>query len=233
MIEITDHLPEIRERVATLLAQSGRAPDDAMILAVSKGHDAAAVRAAAAAGQRDFGESYVREALEKMDALADLDLVWHFVGRIQANKTRAIAERFQWVHTLDREKVATRLSDQRPPDLPALKVLIQVDQAGEPQKGGVPVERVADLARAVLELPRLELAGLMSIPPLTEDRERTRTLFAELRKLRETLAAEGVAAPLLSMGMSADYDLAITEGSGCVRIGTAIFGPRPPQRVIV
>lgn len=198
-----------------------------MILAVSKGQRVDALRAAAAAGQRDFGESYVREALEKMDALADLHLSWHFIGRIQANKTRPIAECFHWVHTLDREKIAARLDTQRPAGAPPLKVLIQVDQAGEPQKGGVPEADVAGLARAVLELPRLELAGLMSIPPLSADPEQTRPLFRRLRALREQLADAGIAAPMLSMGMSADYGPALAEGSNCVRIGTAIFGTRP------
>lgn len=226
MTEITYHLAEIRERVATILTRSGRAADDAMILAVSKGQSAAAVRAAAAAGQRDFGESYVREALAKMDELAELSLRWHFVGRIQANKTRPIAERFQWVHTLDREKVAIRLDGQRPAQAPRLKVLIQVDLAGEAQKGGVPEAGVADLARAVLELPRLELAGLMTIPPLTDDHARTGALYGRLRELRERLAQSGIAAPALSMGMSGDYELALAQGSTCVRVGTAIFGPR-------
>ncbi len=209
-----------------MLTRSGRAADDAMILAVSKGQSAAAVRAAAAAGQRDFGESYVREALAKMDELAGLGLRWHFVGRIQANKTRPIAERFQWVHTLDREKIAIRLDSQRPAQAPRLKVLIQVDLAGEAQKGGVPEAGVADLARAVLELPRLELAGLMSIPPLTDDGARTSALYGRLRELRERLAQSGIAAPALSMGMSGDYELALAQGSTCVRVGTAIFGPR-------
>lgn len=226
MTEITYHLAEIRERVATMLTRSGRAANDAMILAVSKGQSAAAVRAAAAAGQRDFGESYVREALAKMDELAGLGLRWHFVGRIQANKTRPIAERFQWVHTLDREKIAIRLDGQRPAQAPPLKVLIQVDLAGEAQKGGVPEAGAADLARAVLELPRLELAGLMSIPPLTDDRAHTSALYGRLRALRERLAQSGIAAPELSMGMSGDYELALAQGSTCVRVGTAIFGPR-------
>lgn len=216
----------MRKRVATAVASSGRAEDDVAILAVSKGHGAAAIRAAAEAGQRDFGESYLGEALAKMDELAELDLRWHFVGRIQANKTRAIAERFQWVHTLDREKVARRLDGQRPAGAPPLKTLIQVDQAGEPQKGGVPEARVAELAGAVRALPRLELAGLMSIPPRSDDPDATSAYFRRLRALRDELADAGLAAPMLSMGMSGDYELAIAEGSSCIRIGTAIFGPR-------
>lgn len=226
MTEITDHLAEIRERVATALARSGRGGDDVLILAVSKGHAAAAIRAAADAGQRDFGESYVGEALPKMDELADLDLRWHFIGRIQANKTRAIAERFDYVHTLDREKIARRLDSRRPAAAAPLKALIQVDQAGEPQKGGVPEADVAELARTVLALPRLELAGLMSLPPLSKEPTATAAYFRRLHALRSELAATGVAAPMLSMGMSADFELALAEGSGCIRIGTAIFGPR-------
>lgn len=226
MTEITDHLAEIRERVAGALARARRPADAAMILAVSKGQPAAAIRAAAAAGQRDFGESYVGEALAKMREVADPALRWHFIGRIQSNKTRPIAERFQWVHTLDREKIAVRLDGQRPPEAPPLKVLIQVDQAGEPQKGGVPEPDVLALARAVLELPRLELCGLMTIPPLTDEPERARPLFRRLRELRDRLAEAGVSAPMLSMGMSGDYEIALAEGSDCVRLGTAVFGPR-------
>lgn len=226
MTEITYDLAEIRERVATALARCGRAADEAMILAVSKGQPAAAIRAAARAGQRDFGENYVDEALGKMEALADLNLTWHFIGRLQANKTRPVAERFHWMHTLDREKIARRLAEQRPAEAPPLKVLIQVDQAGEPQKGGVPETGVAALARAVLELPRLELAGLMTIPPFPDDRERTAAYFVRLAELREQLSGQGIEAPLLSMGMSGDYELALAAGSNCVRLGTAIFGPR-------
>lgn len=228
MTEITDHLAEIRERVATILASAGRAADDAMIVAVSKGQRADAIRAAAAAGQRDFGESYVREALAKMDELADTALTWHFIGRIQANKTRSIAERFQWVHTLDREKIAVRLDAQRPAYAPPLKVLIQVDQAGEPQKGGVAESAVAALARVVLDLPRLELTGLMSIPPATDDPARTASWFRRLRELSDELGAAGIATPVLSMGMSGDYEVALEQGSSCIRVGTAIFGPRSP-----
>lgn len=216
----------MRARVATAITRSGRAEDDVLLLAVSKGHAAAAVRAAAEAGQRDFGESYIGEALAKMDELPGLDLRWHFVGRIQANKTRAIAERFQWVHTLDREKIARRLDGQRPVGAAPLKVLIQVDQAGEPQKGGVPEADVSELARAVRALPRLELAGLMTIPPRSDDPEVTGAYFRRLRSLRDELADAGLTAPMLSMGMSGDYELAIAAGSSCIRIGTAIFGPR-------
>lgn len=209
-----------------MLARAGRPDDDAMILAVSKGQNVGAIRAAAAAGQRDFGESYVQEALAKMDELADRALRWHFIGRIQANKTRPVAERFHYVHTLDREKIAARLDRQRPAGAPPLKVLIQVDQAGELQKGGVPEAGVAALARTVLSLPRLELAGLMTIPPLTRDTERTAELFQRLAALRGELAGAGIDAPMLSMGMSADWEIALAAGSTCIRVGTAIFGAR-------
>jgi pyridoxal phosphate enzyme (YggS family) len=221
--EITEHLADIVERVARAAQQNSRAAREVSIVAVSKQQTAAAIAEAFAAGQRDFGESYAQEAVPKMDELAALPIVWHFIGKLQANKTRLVAERFAWVHTVDRLKIAERLSEQRPPHAPPLNVLIQVNQAGEPQKGGAAPHDVGPLARAVAALPRLELRGLMTIPPQSESNAHW---FAELAALRARLAAGGLSLDTLSMGMSADFEEAIAAGATCVRIGTAIFGER-------
>ncbi len=199
------------------------------LLAVSKAQPASAIRAAAAEGLCDFGESYLSEALEKLDALEALPLTWHFIGRVQANKTRPIAERFQWVHGVDRLHIAQRLSAQRPVHAPPLNVCIQVNLAGEPGKAGVPPAELAGLAAAIGPLPRLRLRGLMCIPPVETDPPRQRGWFAGLRELQEALNAQGAGLDTLSMGMSGDFESAILEGSTVVRIGTALFGPRTPQ----
>jgi len=196
------------------------------LVAVSKTHPPEAIRAAAAAGQRDFGENYVQEAQAKMQALADLPLAWHFIGPIQSNKTRAIAETFQWVHSVDREKVAARLSDARPANLPPLNVCIEVNVSGEATKSGVAPEALAALAKRVAALPRLALRGLMAIPEPTPDAELQRKRFREVRVLKDKLAGEGIALDTLSMGMSADLEAAVAEGATMVRVGTAIFGER-------
>jgi pyridoxal phosphate enzyme (YggS family) len=219
-------LADIRERVARAARAAQRNAEDITIVAVSKEQSAAAILAAADAGQIDFGESYVQEALPKMQSSAHLGLSWHFIGRLQANKTRAIAEHFRWVHTVDRQKIAARLSEQRPYFAAPLNVLIQVNQTGEPQKGGVAEAHVAALARSVASLPRLALRGLMTIPPADSTPEQTRALYARLAALHARLAGEGISMDALSMGMSADFEIAIAEGSTCVRIGTAIFGRR-------
>ena len=195
-------------------------------MAVSKAQPAAAVLAAADAGQADFGENYLQEVLPKQDALAGHDLRWHFIGALQSNKTRAVAERFQWVHTVDRESIARRLSDQRPAALPPLLVCLQVNVSGESSKGGVAPERAAQLAEAVAALPRLCLRGLMAIPAPAGDPEAQRAPHRRLRELLETLNAKGLHLDTLSMGMSDDMEAAIMEGSTIVRIGTAIFGAR-------
>jgi pyridoxal phosphate enzyme (YggS family) len=197
------------------------------IVAVSKQQSADAIAAAYHAGLRHFGESYVQEALPKMTALAELAITWHFIGSVQTNKTRAIAERFDWVHTIDRIKIAERLNDQRPLLAAPLNVLIQVNQGGEAQKGGVTISEVEALARSILALPRLTLRGLMTIPP--PGSERAVTFFAELAALRTRLATAGIALDTLSMGMSADFETAIEAGATLVRIGTAIFGARGPM----
>lgn len=223
MTEITEHLREIVERVTRASTSSGRSVDSVTIVAVSKGQPASAIAAAHRAGLRHFGESYVQEALEKIDALSGSGVIWHFVGKLQANKTRQVAERFDWVHTVDRVRIAERLNEQRPPFAPPLNVLIQVNQASELQKGGVAESEVAALARAVRSLPRLALRGLMTIPPQGTDPKRW---FAQLAALRARLVAEGVPLDTLSMGMSADFEDAIAAGATLVRIGTAIFGTR-------
>ena len=212
--------------MAAAAASAGRNVDSVTLLAVSKGQPAELIRAAAAAGLTDIGESYLAEALGKMDALGDLPLTWHFIGRLQANKTRHVAEHFTWVHGLDRLKIAERLAAQRPYHAPALNVCIQVSLAGEESKGGVPVAEVPALASAVAALPRLALRGLMCIPPEETDPRHQREWFARLRALRDSLNAGGLSLDTLSMGMSGDFEAAIQEGATLVRIGTAIFGPR-------
>jgi pyridoxal phosphate enzyme (YggS family) len=180
----------------------------------------------AALGQTDFAENYLQEALPKLAALADLSLTWHFIGQLQANKTRAVAEHFHWVHTLDRERIAVRLNEQRSVHAPPLNVCIQVSLEDEPGKGGISKTDLAALARRVLELPRLQLRGLMCIPPPREGFEAQRQLFAELADCARELREQGIALDTLSMGMSGDLEAAVAAGATCVRIGTAIFGER-------
>jgi PLP dependent protein len=226
---LSERLRAVRDRLAAAAASAGRNADSVTLLAVSKGQPAELIRAAAAAGVTDVGESYLAEALGKMEGLGDLPLTWHFIGRLQANKTRHVAERFAWVHGLDRLKIAERLSAQRPYHAPALNVCIQVSLAGEATKGGVPPAEVPDLAAAVAALPRLALRGLMCIPPEETDPGRQRGWFARLSALRDRLNAGGLRLDTLSMGMSGDFEAAIQEGATIVRIGTAIFGARPER----
>ena len=174
----------------------------------------------------DIGESYVAEALEKQAALADLPITWHFIGRVQANKTRSIAEHFAWVHSIDRARIAQRLNDQRPQHAPPLNVLIQVNVSREPQKAGVSPSEVEELARFVAALPRLRLRGLMALPAGDADAAGARAAFARVRRLADDLLTRGLPVDTLSMGMSGDFEEAIEAGSNCVRIGTALFGPR-------
>ncbi|MEW5879213.1 MAG: YggS family pyridoxal phosphate-dependent enzyme [Pseudomonadota bacterium] len=223
-------LARVHERISAAARAAGRDPGEIALLAVSKAFPAEAVIAAARAGQRRFGESYVQEAVDKIAqvrALApDLALEWHFIGPIQSNKTRLIAEHFDWVHSVDRLKIAQRLSQQRPADRPPLQVLIQVNVSGEASKRGVAPAEAGTLAQAVAQLPRLRLRGLMAIPEPEQERERQRAPFARLRELLERLRREGLAVDTLSMGMSADLEAAIAEGATIVRVGTAIFGER-------
>jgi len=226
METISASLEAVRARIRAAEAQFGRPPGSVGLLAVGKTRPAGDIRAAFAAGQRDFGESYVNEALAKMAALADLSLVWHFIGPIQSNKTRAIAERFAWVHSVDRLKVASRLSAQRPPGLAPLQVCIEVNVSGEASKAGVAPEGLVSLALEVAGLPGLRLRGLMTVPAPEASFERQRTPFGRLRRHFDDLRARGLALDTLSMGMTADVEAAIAEGATIVRIGTAIFGPR-------
>jgi len=220
---------EVRERVARAVAAAGRSAHSVTLLAVGKAQPLALLRAAADAGLTDFGESYLNEALEKVAALQDRALTWHYIGRLQANKTGPVAEAFAWVHAVDRLKIAERLSAQRPYHAPPLNVCLQVNLAGEASKGGVPPAQLAPLAAAVAALPRLTLRGLMCLPPQETDPARQRHWFAQLRALKEELNGRGAGLDTLSMGMSDDFEAAIAEGATIVRLGTVLFGPRPVQ----
>ena len=213
-------------RIARAAVAAGRDPAGVRLLAVSKTWPAESVREAAAAGQRAFGENYVQEGVAKVEALADLGLEWHFIGPLQSNKTRLVANRFAWVHSIDRLKIAERLAEQRDVHLPPLDVCIQVNVSGEASKSGVAPADLPELARAVASLPRLRLRGLMAIPEPTPDVALQRARFASLRLLRDELNAAGLGLDTLSMGMSDDLEAAIAEGSTMVRVGTAIFGAR-------
>lgn len=226
MTTIENALQAVKARIIRAAAQCGRDPAGITLLAVSKTFGPDVIRAAFACGQRAFGESYVQEALNKMAVLADLPIEWHFIGPIQSNKTRPIAEHFAWVHSVDRERIARRLSDQRPNALPPLNVCLQVNVSGEASKSGVTPEELPALARAVAHLPRLRLRGLMTIPEPTDDVALQRRRFRLLRELKETLVAEGLPLDTLSMGMSGDLEAAILEGATIVRVGSAIFGER-------
>ncbi len=216
----------MRTRIVSASTAAGRAPDSVRLVAVSKTFSADAVREAAAIGQRDFGENYVQEAVEKLRNTVDLPLVWHFIGPIQSNKTVLLAEHFDWVHTIDREKIARRLSEQRPEGRAPLNVCIQVNISGESSKSGVASTDVTALARIITSLPRLRLRGLMAIPENTDDPDLQRQAFARLRTILESLQRDGMVLDTLSMGMSADLEAAIAEGATMVRVGTAIFGER-------
>lgn len=230
MITIPANLQAVNMRIASACAAARRAPTTVTLLAVSKTWPASAVRAAAAAGQRAFGESYVQEALAKQAELAELALEWHFIGPLQSNKTRPVAEHFAWVHSVERLKIAERLSEQRPAHLPPLNVCVQVNVSGESSKSGCAPAAAPALCRAIAALPRLRLRGLMAIPePGADDMEKSalaRRRFASLRALLADMNAAGLALDTLSMGMSHDLEDAIIEGATIVRIGTAIFGKR-------
>jgi pyridoxal phosphate enzyme (YggS family) len=219
-------LEAVRARIAAACREAGRADGGVELLAVSKTFDAAAVRVLAACGQHAFGESYVQEALPKQDALRDLPLVWHYIGPLQSNKTRRVAENFSWVHGVDRMKIAERLSGQRPPGLPPLQVCIEYNVSGETGKGGATADELPELAQAIATLPRLRLRGLMAIPAPTTDRAAQRVAFRLVYEACEALRAQGHALDTLSMGMSADLEAAVLEGATMVRIGTALFGER-------
>ena len=227
MRAIGDNLQAVLQRIAHAARDAGRDPAEVTLLAVSKTHPAALVEQAMAAGQRAFGENYVQEAVEKMDAVKGSPHLpeWHLIGPLQSNKTRVVAERFQWVHTLDREKTARRLSAQRPASAPPLNVLVQVNVSREASKSGISMEETPSLVRQISSLPKLRLRGLMTIPEPGAPRAR----FHEVRDLFEKLKGE-FGFDTLSMGMSDDMETAIAEGATMVRIGTAIFGERRKER---
>ena len=223
MSTLADNLSAISARIASAAQAVGRDPASVQLLAVSKTKPASAIREIHAAGVRDFGENYLQEALTKQQALSDLPLIWHFIGPIQSNKTKAIAEHFDWVHSVDRLKIAQRLSEQRPAGLAPLNICLQVNVSGEDSKSGCTPVDLPALAKAVAALPNLRLRGLMAIPEPTEDRAIQEAAFASLRKLQEGL---GFGLDTLSMGMSHDLEAAIAQGATWVRIGTALFGAR-------
>jgi len=223
---LCDNIAKLLERVRLATQKSQREASDILLLAVSKTRSADDVRLAHQQGLKHFGENYLQEALTKIEQLQDLDLTWHFIGPIQSNKTRAIASHFDWVHSVEREKIARRLNEQRPPDMPPLNVCLQVNVSAEGSKSGVSPAQVPELARQVARLPRLQLRGLMAIPQATADEQRQRAAFAELGAILQDLRCEHPALDTLSMGMSADLESAIAEGATLIRIGTAIFGPR-------
>ncbi|MBC3422638.1 MULTISPECIES: YggS family pyridoxal phosphate-dependent enzyme [unclassified Pseudomonas] len=223
MSTLADNLRAISERIDNAARAAGRDTASVHLLAVSKTKPASAIREIHAAGVRDVGENYLQEALAKQDELRDLPLIWHFIGPIQSNKTKAIAEHFDWVHSVDRLKIAQRLSEQRPSGLPALNVCLQVNVSGEDSKSGCTPVDLPALAQAVAKLPNLRLRGLMAIPEPSDDRATQEAAFACLRQLQESL---GLGLDTLSMGMSHDLEAAIAQGATWVRIGTALFGAR-------
>jgi PLP dependent protein len=223
---LTLHVNHVRSRIRSAAIAAGRDPNSVTLVAVTKAKTAESVRLAATAGVTDFGENYLQEAEAKMDQLADLKLGWHFIGGIQSNKTRTIAERFDWVQSVDRFSVARRLSEQRPFHAPPLNVCIQVALVPEPTKGGVAPDALTELATAIAGLPRLNLRGLMCVPPPQPNAAAERAVFAKLRAALTDLNAGGLKLDTLSMGMSGDFESAIAEGATLVRIGTALFGTR-------
>ena len=226
MTMIAVNLQAVRARVSAACIAAGRAPDAVQLLAVSKTFAADAVQQAIAAGQQRFGENYIQEAVQKVQALQASAVEWHCIGPVQSNKTRLVAQHFDWVQSIDRLKIAQRLSEQRPPELAPLQVCIQVNTDGGPTKAGVAPDQLIELARAVATLPRLTLRGLMTIPEPSADFASALALHSRARDLMEALNAEGLALDTLSMGMSADLEAAIHAGSTMVRVGTALFGGR-------
>jgi len=224
--QLIDNIAKVSSRVRLAAQKSQRKECDIRVLAVSKTRSAEAIRAASQQGLSEFGENYLQEALDKMNDLEDLDLIWHFIGPIQSNKTRAIAENFSWVHSVDRLKIATRLSQQRPDSLDPLNICLQVNLSGEASKSGVAPQEAGSLLAAAAALPQIRVRGLMAIPAPTGEETQQRKNFAQLRELLETLKQETPSLDTLSMGMSADLESAVAEGATIVRIGTDLFGKR-------
>ena len=223
---VSANLAQVRKRIELACQAVGRASDTVKLLAVSKTMPAQAVREAYAAGQLAFGENYIQEGVDKIAALADLPLEWHCIGPIQSNKTKLVAENFAWVHSIDRLKIAERLSAQRPAHLPPLQVCLQVNVDGGSNKSGVAPEELLALAQAVAKLPRLQLRGIMTIPEPAETEAEARAVHQQAKRLFDHLKTAGLTLDTLSMGMTADLEAAVAEGSTCVRVGTAIFGAR-------
>lgn len=226
MTTISDNLQAVRARIQEATRHSGRFPEEVGLIAVSKNWPAACVRTAAEAGQKAFGENYVQEGADKIREVGLPGLEWHFIGPLQSNKTRLVAEAFHWVHSVDRLKIAERLSGQRPETMPPLQICLQVKLSNEDTKSGVPVDDVLTLARQVARLPRLKLRGLMALPAVETDFSLQRLPFRRLREALNVLRQEGLTVDTLSMGMSNDLEAAIAEGATLVRVGTAIFGER-------
>lgn len=227
--EVARRLAAVRQRIHDAALAWHRDPDAVSLLAVSKRQPVAALRAAIAAGQHAFGENYLQEGAEKRRALLDEPVTWHFVGAIQSNKTRAVAEGFDWVHTVDRLKIARRLSEQRPDGRAPLQCCLQVNVSGEASKSGAPPAAVPELAHAIAALPNIRLRGLMTLPEAVTEFENQRAAFRQLREQQHALIDGGLELDTLSMGMSNDLEAAIAEGATMVRLGTAVFGPRPEQ----
>lgn len=226
MTTVAENLAATRQKIRELEIKYERPPGAVKLLAVSKRHSSAAIREAVTAGARDFGENYLQEAQDKMQELADLDLCWHFIGPIQSNKTRGIAEAFDWVHSIDRLKIARRLSEQRPASAAALNSCIQVNLSAEDSKSGIELDAVAALAEQIADLPGLRLRGLMAIPAAARSLDEQRRIFAPLAACFSSLKEQYEHFDTLSMGMSNDFEAAIAEGSTLLRLGTALFGPR-------
>ena len=226
MIGVTENLRKIRDLLHVAAIEANRDPAGVRLLAVSKKQPLEKIREAYAAGQREFGENFVQEGVEKIAAMDKKDITWHFIGHLQSNKTRVVAENFDWVHTIDKLKTARRLSEQRPDGLPPLNVCLQVNVDDEESKSGVTPEALPDLAAACAKLPNIRLRGLMCVPAIREEPDAQRMPFAALRELAEKLRTDGVDTDTLSMGMTADFRAAILEGATIVRIGTALFGER-------
>ena len=225
-MQITKHLEELNKRISLAAAAAGRSETEVSVLAVSKRHSPESIHAAVRAGLADMGENYLQEALEKIAVLTD-PISWHFIGTVQANKTRAIAEHFHWVQTVSSEKIARRLNEQRPAEMPRLNVCIQICTDNSSQHGGVMIDEARALCEMVATLPRLQLRGLMTIPLPADNFADQCKPFQMVRELRDDLVSRGLALDTLSMGMSSDLEAAIAEGSTMLRIGTALFGPRP------
>ncbi|MDH5446281.1 MAG: YggS family pyridoxal phosphate-dependent enzyme [Gammaproteobacteria bacterium] len=230
MNTLTERLNQIRAQITKAEGTYARAANSVTLLAVSKTRPIEDIEQAYAAGQRDFGENYLQDALPKIQAFTDKDIIWHYIGPMQSNKTRPIAEHFQWVHSVDRLKIAQRLSEQRPDDLPPLNICLQVNISEDPAKAGVSASEAAEIAEALSQLPRIRLRGLMTIPVYNDNFEQQRIPFHKLRECYEAIKSNGIELDTLSMGMTGDMQAAIAEGATLVRIGTAIFGERQARK---